>query len=60
MYPLGSCVWLYICLRLSVCVRVCQYLSKIPCFPSLVGVIQADLNLFSSVSSPFEKEVKLQ
>ena len=44
----------------SMCVCVCQYLSKIPCVLGLVGVIQVDLNLFSSVSSPSEEEVKVQ
>lgn len=53
-----SLYFVFVCASLSVC--VCQYLSEIPCVPGLVGVIQADLNLFSSFSSPNKEEVKLQ
>lgn len=42
------------------CVCVCQYLSKIPCVPGLVGVMHPDLNLYSSVSSPSKEGVQLQ
>lgn len=28
-----------LCMRLSLCLRICQYLSEIPCVPGLVGVI---------------------
>lgn len=49
-------IFVFVCACTSLYVYVCVNTYLKSCFPGLVGVIQVDFNLFSSVSSPSKKE----